>query len=166
MLGVPVTGRRETIIHVKTLTTAVPVHGIVLRFVFSSPPRGAFDVLEIIARRTQVRSMVLPVTLQNSSGTHAGIGNIMRPQVSTDPGRSRAKPNTVTIDRASDLRWSGSDVLTRHRATIPEHDKKAERGNLRLGSQPDQRATPAARSTRTACDDLRFVTRQSLSRTM
>ena len=110
--------------------------------------------------------MVLPVTLQNSSGTHAGIGNIMRPQVSTDPGRSRAKPNTVTIDRASDLRWSGSDVLTRHRATKPEHDKKAERDNLRLGSQPDQQATPAARSTRTACDDLRFVTRQSLSRTI
>jgi len=29
MLGVPVTGRRETSIFVKTLTTAVPVHGIV-----------------------------------------------------------------------------------------------------------------------------------------
>ena len=158
MLGVPVTGRRETIIHVKTLTTAVPVHGIVLRFVFSSPPRGAFDVLEIIARRTQVRSMVLPVTCQNSSGTYAGNANIMWPQVFAEPGRRSAKPNTVTIDRASNLRWSGSDVLTRHRATNPEHDKKAERGNLRLGCQPDQHSTTprtAQKRPVTICDSSR-----------
>ncbi len=87
-------------------------------------------------------------------------------QMSADPGRTPAKPDTLTIDRAWDLRLSGSDVLTRHRATKPEHETKAERGNLRLGSKPDQPAKATARSTRPPCDDLRFVTRQGLSRTI